>query len=83
MRAFFDTVLGFLLGWLPESDGLPDGVASAFTTFMGYVNNFDFIVPVSTIILVIQFVIAFELIILAFRLIKWVITVLVNLVPFT
>ena len=73
MTTLFNTILDFFASLLPNSDGLSVDVENSFTTFFGYVNDFDFVVPVDTLVNVVQAILTFELLLLGYGLTKFII----------
>lgn len=63
----------FLVGLLPESSGLPIGIENAISDAVGMAYAFDFIVPIDTVLTLLGLVTAFEIGILTYRFIMWII----------
>lgn len=64
--------LNMLLQVLPAG-ALPDSIASSFSSVWGYVNAFSYVVAVDTLILVVVLVVAFDLILLGWSFVNWII----------
>jgi len=65
-------VLSFLLGLLPEGT-LPVSVSSSLTSIWGMVNAFSYLIALDTLIVVLVLVIGFDLIVLLWHIIQWII----------
>lgn len=65
------SLIGVLIDILPNSVGLPEGAQVAFTTMMGFMYTFDFILPISTIITILGIAMAFHASMFAFKGITW------------
>jgi len=57
---------------LPMSAGLPAGAETAISTALQYLYQWDFILPVDTILTIFSLTIAFEIGIFAWRFFKWI-----------
>jgi len=68
----FYILVDFLLGFLP-SGGLPAAFATALAFFWGTINSFSYIVPVDTMLQALLAVIAFDLAVLGWHILQWVI----------
>jgi len=75
LGAFIIDSIVFLL---PEGSGFPANVTSAVNYFAGYVGIVDPLLPLSTLHTIILLVIALELAILTFKMVRW----LFGYVPF-
>jgi len=73
---FFLTILnsflGLLVGFLPTG-GLPAEVSSSITSVWGFVNAFSYVIALDTAIQVLVVVIGFELILLLWAFVNWII----------
>jgi len=65
------SLVGVLIGILPDSTGLPDGAQTAFTAMLGFMYTFDFILPISTLLTILGIAMAFHASMFAFRGITW------------
>jgi len=65
--------LTFIVGLLPNSTGLPTGVADAIQRITGLLYSFDFIIPIDLLLTVVQWILAFEISILLYRFTMWII----------
>jgi len=61
-----------LLFALPNSQGLPDVVSTLFSYVFGFLYAFDFLLPVSTVVLILSISLIFELAVQAWHGIHWV-----------
>lgn len=68
---FFLYPLSFLTGALPTGS-LPTGVSTAFSSILAYLGYADGLFPVDTLLLVLQYAIAFEVIVLTFKTGVWI-----------
>lgn len=75
---FANYALQTFVSFLPFSAGLPDDVASSLYSFGGYVGILDPILPIATMATVFALVISFELAILSFNMLRWI----VGYIPF-
>jgi hypothetical protein len=66
-------IVSGIVALFPTSTGFPDAVASAISSVTGYMYVFSPIIPFSTLLTVLQFVVAFEIIVFGFRSAKWII----------
>jgi len=66
------TTLTTLFLILPTSAGLPVGAENALSTVLGYLYQWDFIIPVDTILTILSLTISFELGVFLWRFFKWV-----------
>jgi len=64
--------LNFIVGLLPTGN-LPTAISSSITSIWGYVNAFSYVVAVQTLIQVVVLVIAFDIGMLLWHLIQWII----------
>jgi len=64
--------LGLLLGFLPTGT-LPPEIAAAFNSIWGMVNAFSYVIAVDTLIQVASLVLAFDLIVMLWHIIQWII----------
>jgi len=69
----FLQLITFLVGLLPTSSGLPDGVTTAVSRMIGFLHTFDFIFPVDTMLTILRWIIVFELGVIAYRFTLWII----------
>jgi len=69
---FFNFVLGLIANILPNSNGLPTGISNAITTFAGYLNSWGGMFPVNTLFTVITTVILFEVGVIMFKFVKFI-----------
>jgi len=71
------TLIFFLLttviGWLPDSSGLPSEVSAGFSWLWGLLWELDFVVPVSTVATLLGLSLAFEVAIQVWHGIHWLI----------
>jgi len=72
MTQLYNSILNFVASLLPNSDGFSDPIESSFTTVFAYINDFDFIIPVGTIINVLQAIVTFELLMLGWNLTRYI-----------
>jgi len=75
---FANYALQTFVSFLPFSAGLPDDVASSLHSFGGYVGILDPILPITTMATVFALVVSFELAILTFNMLRWI----VGYIPF-
>jgi len=68
----FSAFANFLIGFLPNGN-LPAGIAQAFAYFSGIINAFSYIIPVATLFQALLVVVGFDLAILLWHFIQWVI----------
>lgn len=68
----FVFLFGFLLGLLPTGS-LPSGFSDALAYFWGTMNAFSYLIPLDTIIQALVIVLGFDLVILLWHIIHWVI----------
>jgi len=69
---FVDLFISGLLGFLPTGY-LPSGIESAILYFWGALNSFSYIFPVATLLEALLFVLAFDLALLLWHLVQWLI----------
>lgn len=67
-------VLQAITSILPSSDGFPAEVSSAFTTFGGYVQILDTVLPLATLATVLAILFALDLAVFGFKTFKWLIS---------
>jgi hypothetical protein len=67
-------VLNLVSGILPTGTGFPIEVQQAITTFGGYVQILDTILPIQTLAIVLGIIIATDLAIFGFKTLKWVVS---------
>ena len=79
----FGRVADFLTNSLPEGVLLPVDVIAGIATFIGYANDFDFIVPTGTIFIALAVIVNFEILIISIRIFKFILRHAIHLVPFT
>lgn len=68
----FNSFIGLLLGILPTGV-LPISITSGITYVWSIANQFSYIFPISTLLLALVFVIGFDLAMLLWHIIQWVI----------
>jgi hypothetical protein len=76
LMSFALTIVNFLVGIFPSSEGLPEEVTTAVETIGGYVGILDPIVPISTLATVLGLLITFELAVFAFKGVRWAVSFL-------
>jgi len=62
-----------MLAALPESSGLPAIIQTSFEYVFGFLYAFDFIMPVSTLLLILTISLAFEVAVQVWHGIHWII----------
>jgi len=62
-----------VLGLIPASDGLPQGVADAISTAVGYIKGVSFIFPIATLFQILLLIFAIEAGLLLWKFINWLI----------
>jgi len=67
-------LLSTIIGLLPTSTGFPTDVTSAFTTFAGYVQILDTLLPIDTLATVLGIIISVDIAIFTFKTLKWLIS---------
>jgi len=76
ISTFFLTILagflGILLGFLPVG-ALPPDVSAAITNTWGMVNAFSYVIALDTFLQVLFLVLAFDLVVLLWHIIQWII----------
>lgn len=76
ISTFFLTIffglIGVLVGFLPTGS-LPVLVSSSITSIWGFVNAFSYLIALDTLITVLVLVLAFDLVILLWHVIQWII----------
>jgi len=70
---FFYLIFNGLIALLPASAGLPSGFSTAFSWIFGFLWNFDYLVPVSTILTLLGLAFTFEAAVLVWKIIHWLI----------
>lgn len=68
----FFSLVNALLGVLPVGS-LPSGVSSSITSIWGYVNAFSYVIALDTFLQVLALVVAFDLVVLLWHIIQWII----------
>jgi len=68
LSAFVNGVVSFL-----PVGSLPTEISSALATMWGYVNLFSYVVAVDTLIQVVGLVLVFDLVVMAWHFINWII----------
>jgi len=69
----FYIFITFVFGLLPVGDNLPTAFADGFRYLFGFLWNFDFLVSVSNVIVILSLTVGFQAAVLLFRLVSWVI----------
>jgi len=69
---FFAFVIG-ILNFLPTGTELPTGISSAITLIFGYMQLFNFFLPIDTLMQVLAATLLFQGAILLWAIIRWVI----------
>jgi len=64
--------IGFMLGLLPTGN-LPAAIESSFLTIWGTLNTFSYIFPIGTLLAAIGIIIAFDVAMIIWHIINWVI----------
>lgn len=67
-----DGFFSWILGILPDSEGLPEGISDAFELIFAALNAMSFIIPVSSLFTAITIVVSYELVMWAFFAFLWV-----------
>jgi len=67
-------LLGSIIAFLPTSTGFPASVASSFTTFAGYVQILNTLLPISTLATVLGIIISVDIAIFTFKTLKWLVS---------
>jgi len=67
-------LLQAVINFIPNGNGVPAEWTSAVYSIWGYINEFSFIVPVTTLLWALGIALTFHLSIFAFRAIHWIIT---------
>ena len=77
MNTLFSTIQEFIVNIfvsiLPTSTGLPENVSEAFSTFIGYLNGFNLIFPISTMFQILTIYIGFQLAVFTFYFVRFMI----------
>jgi len=66
--AFSPKIIALIVSLLPDSQGLPAGIQTALTTAVEKVNAFSFMLPIDTLVAVIQYIVLFEVGMLSLKL---------------
>jgi len=69
---FFALFLSGLLSLLP-SGSLPLEISASLTSVWGFVNAFSYVIAVDTLLQVVALAIAFDIVVLVWHLIQWII----------
>lgn len=64
---FFDTIFGWILGFLPDSQGLPANIQTSISYGIDKVNAFSFIFPISDMVQIVQYLVLFEVAFLGYK----------------
>jgi len=72
--AFGVAIGNFILSVFPDGSGFPSTFTDAVTTFSGYLAILNPIFPYETLLQIIQLVIAYQLIVLAWRGTRWLVS---------
>jgi len=68
----FNAFVSFLLSFLPTGS-LPTALTDSFMYFWSVVNSFSYIFPVSTLLLALLFILAFDAAVMLWHFIQWII----------
>lgn len=71
LLTILNSFIGFLLALLP-SGAIPSGISTAITYFWLIVNSFSYIFPVSTLLAAFLVLLAFDLAVLLWHLLQWI-----------
>jgi len=69
---FFWNFISGMLNILPQGT-LPTGIATGINYFVGIINSFSYVVPVATLFEAFAVIVGFDVAILAWHLMNWVI----------
>ena len=69
----FYWIVSLLIGFLPSATPLPVQISSAFTTIVGYINAYTFLINVSALLTALGLVLVVELVFLSAHLSVWII----------
>lgn len=71
--SFGANIAEMILGILPEyTPTILTSITTAISTLFGYMNSLNFVLPVTELFVVLKWVIGFELVLFAVRMIIWV-----------
>jgi len=68
----FSTFVATLIGFLPSGQ-LPTQIGSAFIYFVGVINQFSYVVPVTTLFQALVVVVGFDIAIMFWHFLNWII----------
>jgi hypothetical protein len=71
----FYSAFHYLIGLLPSSGlwAVPSGFSTAVHSLFGYIYTFNFILPIPTILTLLSLTLAFEGLLLTYKIIMWII----------
>jgi hypothetical protein len=72
MTTIYDSILNWILGLLPNSEGFPNAFTQALGTYITYLNGFDYVFPVSTIFQILVLYVSFEILVLLWNLARMI-----------
>lgn len=76
ISAFFSSIwtniISILIDILPTSSGIPSNVQTALTTFFGYVNGLNYILPIDTMLIILGLYITYEASVMLFHFLRFV-----------
>jgi len=75
LNAFYG-LLSILFSLFPTSSGLPGGFANAISSTVNFINAYSILVDVDTLFTVIIYTVAFELGIIGYKVVLWVIHII-------
>lgn len=73
INTIWNEVINFIASIFPDSTGLPSAVSTAINFLLDKLYGFSLIVPADDIILIIQYTIVFEAMVLIWHFVRWVI----------